>query len=283
MRSEPDIRAAPLPRPEALLYRVLLRVRPIALAARLKRVFRVRRFAWQLADGRRYWIDPVSNLGRHLLFRGAYEPAVERLFSELLRPGDAVLDIGSNEGYFAVFAGQRVGDEGVVHAFEPQSRLQDVLSRNASLNGMTERFHVHRLALGREAGRLELQLTSDVNTGASGASRHWRFGAGSESVAVETLDAWGARNSVERVRLAKIDVEGAEEHAVAGASAFLAARRADFVVVEFHPHICGAESCARADRALRGAGYSAVDIDGIALYHAVPLPEEVARRARPLP
>ncbi len=262
---------------DALRYRALLRVRPIAAASALKRALGVRRFVWEMVDGRRYWIDPVSNLGRHLLFRGGYEEPVARLVRLLLRSGDTFLDIGANEGYFSVLAGSLVGASGRVHSFEPQSRLREVLRRNFALNGLGGTAVAHRFALGREPGSLTLHLTPDVNTGASGARRHWRFGAGTETVRVETLDGFAARKAPGRARLAKIDVEGAEEHVLAGAASFLAGRRADFIVVEFHPHICGRESCARAAALLSDAGYRRTIVDGVHVYHAIDLPKRAAR------
>ena len=137
-----------LSRTSELCYRTLLRVRPIALTSVLKRALGIRRFAWELPDGRKYWIDPVSNLGRFLLFEGAYEEPVARMFRRILRPGDTFLDIGANEGYFSILAGHLAGGNGRVHAFEPQSRLQRVVKRNFTLNGMANSARVHRCALG---------------------------------------------------------------------------------------------------------------------------------------
>ena len=49
---------------------------------------------------------------------------LESLLSTL-RPGDVFWDIGSNRGLFAVFAAKRVGGDGMVFAFEPESSCQD--------------------------------------------------------------------------------------------------------------------------------------------------------------
>src|SRR5690348_10959182 len=50
---------------------------------------------------------------------GATEPGVQRIFLDVLRPGDVVFDVGANIGYLTLLACTLVGPNGHVHCFEP--------------------------------------------------------------------------------------------------------------------------------------------------------------------
>ena len=100
--------------------RRLRRLRPAALASFALGMLAQRRIVE--AEGMRVLIDPTTHLGDEILGTGTYEPETVRLFRENLRPGDTMLDIGANEGFFAALAGSLVGAAGTVLAVEPQSR-----------------------------------------------------------------------------------------------------------------------------------------------------------------
>src|SRR5437762_790200 len=60
-------------------------------------------------------LDLDPNVRR--MFVGDYEPEIARLFHQLLRDGDVVVDAGANIGYFSGVALSLVGTRGQVHAF----------------------------------------------------------------------------------------------------------------------------------------------------------------------
>jgi FkbM family methyltransferase len=69
---------------------------------------------------------------------------------------DTVLDVGANEGQFAEMLRQGADFRGTIHSFEPASRpFTKLMSRAASDSD----WHVHRLALGRSAGEVTLNLS----------------------------------------------------------------------------------------------------------------------------
>ena len=56
---------------------------------------------------------------RTVYVRGCFEPAITRVFSELMSAGDVVLDVGANFGYFTLLAAQRVGKAGACLRLSP--------------------------------------------------------------------------------------------------------------------------------------------------------------------
>lgn len=188
-----------------------------------------------------------------------------KLLYTLLRPADTFLDVGGNEGYFSVIASTLLPD-GAVHCIEPQGRLQPVLSGNLELNGAT-RAVAHRTALSDRVGTVKLFIRPSTNTGASSLFRHWKFGAATERVPATTLDAFFDANRLNKVRLMKVDCEGAEHLVIAGGRNVLKRGAIDFIAMEYHAAICGQVRCHAAHAALTEAGYRLSDTPGPLVYH----------------
>lgn len=51
----------------------------------------------------------------------------------MIKPGDTVVDVGGNIGFFTLWVMDKIGASGHVYAFEPIPSTFDVLRENASL------------------------------------------------------------------------------------------------------------------------------------------------------
>ena len=180
-----------------------------------------------------------------LILEGEYEPEETRAIQELLRPGDVAIDIGANIGYMSCLMGRLVGDEGSVHAFEPEPRHAEALERNAELNHLGQ-IRCRRKALSRDAGNLPLYLDPE-NPG-----DHTLVAiAGRDSVEVDTLSFdsyWNGADEARSIRLVKIDVQGHEAAVIDGMQKTLAAGRIDMSLLEI------AEGLHLLHRFVRGVG-----------------------------
>lgn len=256
------------------IHRALYRVRPAGLAARLKLLLRVQREVVALPDGARFWIDPVSNFGQRVASAAGYEPEVAALVKAVLRQGDVFVDAGANEGYFSILAA-RQGARTL--ALEPQSRLIPIITTNVSLND-ADGVKICHLALSNREGTLELHLGPSVNTG---SSTFFSRGGTSEEVSAVPLDVLVDREGIERIRLLKVDCEGAESLIIPGAARTLAERRIDFISLEFHSDIIGGAACEAIGRTLRDSGYELATIDdGLWVFHLPGLATELAPLGR---
>src|SRR6476620_8678632 len=79
-----------------------------------------RRFVRRVKAGFLMDLDPWEWLQANLRVHGIVEPLTTRLYSQILRKADVVLDIGAHVGYQALLARSLVGDSGRVIAVEPQ-------------------------------------------------------------------------------------------------------------------------------------------------------------------
>ncbi|MGI8808084.1 MAG: FkbM family methyltransferase [Acidimicrobiales bacterium] len=248
------------------VYRRCLSVRPTQLGALLKVLLGIRRRYVPTADGATLWVDPASQLGYEVLATGRYEPSMEGIVRALVRPGDVFVDVGANEGYFCVLAAG-IHPDVVVIAVEPQSRLGPVLLRNVEINH-AHNVTVRPVALDRVDGSLRLYLRPSTNCGASGPYKR-RLGHASEEAVTRTLDNVLRDHALKRVRLLKIDCEGAEDRVLDGAANALAGGGVDFIALEYHPTL-GADGEARSialHHRLLDAGYVLTVANGNHVYH----------------
>jgi FkbM family methyltransferase len=155
---------------------------------------------------------------------GMYEPNELAFLAAALEPGMAVIDIGANDGLFTLVAASRVGPHGRVLAVEPSSREFGRLKRNVELNqlGNIESF---RLALYSHAGSGRLARAGFGHEGQNAVGDQIPNpqvpAAGSENVALETLDAFAAAQNLKRLDFLKLDAEGSEARILEGGFATL--------------------------------------------------------------
>ena len=65
---------------------------------------------------------------------GEWDEEAITVFEHYVKPGYVVVDVGGHIGAYAIVFGQLVGKLGMVHAFEPQTRLFQLLNTNIVLN-----------------------------------------------------------------------------------------------------------------------------------------------------
>jgi FkbM family methyltransferase len=184
----------------------------------------------RLRGGERMLICCRDHVGRTLLYMGDLEPRVSYIAKKFLRPGDCVLDIGANVGWFSIISSSAVGPSGIVHAFEPQPRIAALFQASLSMNEM-KNVTVHQVAL------------SDLNGTADFHVLKGNFGAGRladvtgemwSTIQVNTVNASAYLKSLNlpHVRLVKIDVEGHEETVFRNAHDFFELNRPDAIIFE---------------------------------------------------
>lgn len=167
-----------------------------------------------LADGKRLYLDPFSDLGRWLLRDGTYEPDTAAVFAQEIAPGDTVIDVGANEGYFSVVAGLIVGPAGKVISVEPQARLRDIIEINMRLNGVTWHSLVPKAVGGKSGEQRKLHLYSRFNTGMSSIVRKYHSSIATEVIEFISFDDLLRTTGTAKVHFLKVDVEGFEDEVV---------------------------------------------------------------------
>ena len=147
-----------------------------------------------------------------------------------LRPEMTVVDIGANQGLYALLFSQQVSAGGRVLAFEPDPMLYDALRKNVTDNKAYNVVTFH-CALGSKAGAMTLHR-SLLNSGDNRLASHGRENNLREAVQVrvETLDDALAG---QRIDLIKMDVQGWEMEVFRGMERLLDEPRNENLTVFF--------------------------------------------------
>jgi FkbM family methyltransferase len=131
---------------------------------------------------------------------------------------------------FTLVAAARVGPSGKVLAFEPAPAARAQLLRNLELSRFSC-VEVSDRALAECAGSRKFVAFSNDAWGSSSFAPPPEFAGGSvERVETTTLDAVTANLDRARIRLVKLDLEGAEYAALQGATSLLRNAQPDFLV-----------------------------------------------------
>lgn len=134
-----------------------------------------------------------------------------------VRPGDVVLDVGGHLGTFTRIA-LRQGARLVV-AFEPEPVNRSCFQRTFQSEIAEKRVVLVEAAAWSEPGELKFTIWPDNSAGASSVLTH---PGSSVAVPAVTIDDTVDRLGLERVDFIKLDIEGAERHALRGARRTLA-------------------------------------------------------------
>ena len=179
---------------------------------------------------------------RHrLVYLDLFDIELRRVILPLLRPGDLVVDVGANFGFWALAAANR-GCR--VVAIEPIPPTRELLVANAIRNGLQDHLEVVSDAMSDAVGELTLMIP-DGEGGRASAHPEPATNMEEFTVAATTLDDLvGDRH----IRLLKIDVEGHEVSVLSGAKNMLGNGSVDYVMIEI------------VGRHLERAGSSASDL-----------------------
>jgi FkbM family methyltransferase len=217
----------------SVFERIAMHIRPAFLGVLIKEILGVQRQEIATSVGR-FWVDPVSNFGARLMSDGGYEPEVSGAILQLAETARSFIDIGANEGYFAIIVANSRGVNCRVVAVEPQSRLQEVIKRNLSLNGVEANLEQVQCAVSDHDGKARLFLSPSVNTGSSGLVRATRYRVKTEEVEVMTIQSLMHQLGMQTIDLMKIDIEGFEYEAIFGSKSIFESKRVASIVVEVH-------------------------------------------------
>lgn len=212
----------------------------------------------RMADGRTLYLDLRNPVSVPYLLEGEFPPERNEtlLARDLVSRGDTAVDIGANVGWYASLLCHGVGEEGRVHAFEPNPFLAELLE---SLARECPYLTVHPVALSDREGESEFFIPDNW---VSGSLRRGGESARSCRVEVARLDDVLS----ERPDFIKLDAEGAEMEVLAGARETLDAPDAPIWMVELSTREArpfGHEICELVDlfRQAARARYDAYRID----------------------
>lgn len=192
-----------------------------------------------------------------------------KFYLDYLREGMVAFDVGAHVGELTLLFSKFVGDKGHVNAFEASRAGFKRLKTACELSGRSN-IVLNNVALADREGVVKLHVYDrDHLSWSSLAERPLhKYGipvqpVGAEEVPATTIDAFCEKNTIFRVDLLKIDVEGAEYQVLLGARRMLQEKRIRCCVFEFGATTFDMGNSPEAiEDYLTGLGYTLCNIVG---------------------
>lgn len=163
-----------------------------------------------------------------------WEPYTTELWKQSVKEGMRVLDLGAQYGYFSLLAAKRLGDKGLVYAFEPEPENFELLSCNVEMNrfanirpirkAVADRSSSAKLILYQEGSGLHSMYRRPNSQGVTA-----RGEISVECIAIDELLEGS------HLELIKLDIEGCEPYALEGMRETIARSPNLIMFAEFAP------------------------------------------------
>jgi FkbM family methyltransferase len=153
----------------------------------------------------------IVDSGIKSFWLGCYERHFQRLLVEKIKPGKIFYDIGANVGFLTLLASDLVCN-GKVIAFEPLPVNAAYLRRHLELNHI-QNVEVYEAAVSDQSGRENFSGSDHIDFRGCGKLEQ----CGGRTVATVTLDSLIQTQGLPAPDFIKMDIEGAEARAIAGA------------------------------------------------------------------
>jgi FkbM family methyltransferase len=148
-----------------------------------------------------------------------FEASVINTCQSYIKPGTTVIDVGCNFGQMSIQFSRTVGSAGTVHAIEASSFIVNYLKRSLAENPGCENVVVHHAAAWNQSGEIKHMFIPNEGQDSWGGAglcanelderdRNWEEVI---SLAIDDIPLTSP------VSLIKIDVQGSDWHALAGA------------------------------------------------------------------
>jgi FkbM family methyltransferase len=213
--------------------------------------------------GSRVFFPRDSEIFRLACDQGIYESHVVHLVNHFVRPGSVYLDVGANIGLMAIAALASRPDCAVV-SVEPSPTTLAYLQRTHAANANRDRWTIVPKALAGRSGEA-IFFEGVPAQGAFDGLRDTGRGGGKKriSVFVTTIDELWDELGRPMISVIKLDIEGGEHDALAGADACLKAQRPVVVLewIKLHLQAYGVAEDAILDIARR-YGYRVFSVPG---------------------
>lgn len=153
-------------------------------------------------------VDRLDVVKWYVHYFGYIEPQISKAWCNILKPGNTVIDIGANVGYYTLLAGRCVGANGKVLSFEPSTQIYKQLLNNIALNSNMN-IDAKKYAISDSVGLVDFYYAGDNIQGNSSIMAS-HGGKRMETVKTISFDEIAEMLPLDEVNLIKIDVEGAE-------------------------------------------------------------------------
>ena len=155
-----------------------------------------------------------NSMSKSLILQEHTESNETKFLKKIIKPGQTVLDVGANMGWYSIHFSKWVGQSGKIFAFEPVPEIYEELTSNINLN-FCQNIIVFNCALGNQNESVLFNV-SDFEGGSGASSENLKFGK-EIKVSKRKLDDVMNEHNLDNIDFLKIDIEGGELNMLKGA------------------------------------------------------------------
>lgn len=197
------------------------------------------RMLCQLAWGGKLLVPSEDlSLMPEIVLNGVQELPLSAYLFKTIKPGNVLVDVGANIGYFTVLMGALCGPSGKVIAYEANPHLYQILMDNLSINYLHDRVTVYTKAVYSQKTTIDFYLTSRFLGNSSiyrhndEYHKHYQDVIIKIKIEAEPLDV--LIEKLPQIDLIKIDIEGGEYQAFLGMQNIIKKNVAKNIVFELN-------------------------------------------------
>jgi len=211
------------------------------------------------------------DISQQIKVHGWYEDEKfeSQIFSEHLKQGMTVLDLGGNIGFYTMLARSIVGLQGKVITFEPFPSNANLIRSSIEENSF-DNVIVVEAAVSDTIGKTILYLSPDACSEHSLLNLHFKYNREpvqkNIQVDIITVDNYLANNIDNfKVDFIKMDIEGSESHAIKGMKKVFEENKQMNLMTEFWPNGFKVDGSEPLDflEAIEGSGFEINNIDNL--------------------
>ncbi len=198
----------------------------------------------QLKDAKSsLYVDPQDDgISKDLFVWGRREVEATAMFKALLKPGQTIVDLGANIGYYVVIEAEHIGSSGRILAIEASPHNVELLKKNVALNEFDSIVHTEWAAISNVTGTATLHVANKSNLHTLERTPFMdNYVEFRETIDVSTyrLDDYLAKHGVplSQIDIIRMDIEGYEIQAVEGMMETIKASPSLTIFVELHPNL----------------------------------------------
>jgi FkbM family methyltransferase len=164
---------------------------------------------------------------------------------------DVIIDAGANQGFVSLYFESLLDSEGLVWAFEPDSKNISTFKHNIELNyEKKSKIRIVDFLLWDKN-----EMVKFHEAGSVGSSAHYM--PHDDKIVMKraiTLDQWVKENNISKIDFIKMDIEGAELEAIAGAIETIKKFNPNFAIASYHI-INGEHTYIKLEKIFKKIGY----------------------------
>ena len=197
----------------------------------------------------------LNGISEELLLFGVHEPETTEAYLERLSPGDHVIDVGSNIGYYVLSTNDVIGESGRILGFEPVPSVHEILLRNVGrLKQNRADIQIFPWAIGDRNDTVHFYESEIPNWGSLIRSERLSQNLQTQ-VQMMRLDDVIQATPEFLPKALRLDVEGAELMVLAGAEDLIRTHK-PILCIEFHMFLLPKIEVLKTLLGLKDVGYN---------------------------